>query len=245
MPTVIRRIARAVPVEQTREIRLARTAISRLGPGFTRKLRQNLICDLLGRLSSEKEQRRARNLNLREEYTPARISALAEQLLAKRGEKIRAYLKANWKRLNEMAWRITRDIDLADWAVAQTAWELWEGRTNEDVCYRALKMNARDLLGTRAAGLRRFESLDGMLSAAAARGEDIDFPSHRLDDQDPLDILLAKEEQKEADSELEYAIGNVRCRENRWILQRKWWKSSGFAQWEKRLLGSDFGGSPE
>lgn len=245
MPTVIGRTARVVPADQTREIRLARTAISRLTPGFTRKSRQILICDLLGRLSVEKERRRARNLNHWEVYAPARIPALAEELLAERGAKITAYLKAHWKPLNELAWRVTRDISLADQAVARTAWEFWEGRTDEEVCYRALKMNARDLLGKRATKLRRSVSLDGMLSTAAARGEDLDFPSHRFDDQDPLEILLAREEQRETDDELEYALRNVRRRGNRWVLEKEWWKKSAFAELEWRRHGSDSGGSPE
>lgn len=245
MPSVIARIARAVPADQTWEIRLARTAVSRLAPGFNRKLRQSLICDLLGRLATERKQRAAQNLNHWEEHAPTRITALAEQLLAERGEKTAAYLTANWDRLNDLGWRVTRDVDLADQAVTRTAWELWEGHTEEDVCYRALKMNARNLLRDRSTDLRRAMSVEGLQTAAAARGEDLDLPSHRLEDQDPLEILLAREAQQETNDELEHAIHSVGFRENRWVMRKKWWKASGLADLQKQLPGTDFGGSRE
>lgn len=246
MPTVIGRTpSSSLPSDQTREIRLARTAISRLAPGFTRELRQSLICELLGRLSADKSRRQARNLNHWDDYAKTRTRTLAEMLLAERAERITAHVKETWDRWDELAWRVTRSATLVDQAIAKTTWELWEGRTHEEVSSRALLMNARDLLESRRTGSRRSESLDSMLAAAAGRGESLDFPSHRLDDKDPLDILIARAEQKETDDELTYAIQNVRRSGNWWILQTKWWQSSGLAELERKLRTSDFGGSPE
>lgn len=246
MPTVIVRTpSSTLPSDQTREIRLARTAISRLAPGFTRELRQSLICELLGRLSADKRRRQARNLNHWDDYAKTRTRTLAEELLAERAERITAHMKATWDRWDELAWRVTRSAALVDQAIAKTTWELWEGRTHEEVSSRALLMNARDLLESRRAGSRRAESLDSMVAVAGGRGESLDFPSHRLDDKDPLDILIAREEQKETDDELTYAIENVGQRGNRWILRKDWWKSSGLAKLQRTLRGTDFGGSPE
>lgn len=234
MPSVISRIARPLPTDQTWEIRLARRAISRLAPGFNQKVRQQLICDLLGRLAAEKKLREAKNLNHWQEYAPARISAIGERLLAEREEAVTTYLKAHFARLNDLAWRITRSVILADLAVIRTGWELWRGDTDENVCYHALKMNARNLLEKRANGTLRAESIEGLMSAAAARGEDLDFPSGRLEDQDPLEVLLARDAEQERNDELSYALRNVSCRGNRWILQTEWWKKSGFSALTKR-----------
>ena len=74
---------------------------------------------------------------------------------------------------------------------------------------------------------------------------DIDFPSSHLEDQDPLDILIARQEQRETNDELDYGIRVVRCKGNHSVRQRKWWKNSASAQLERQLRGSDFGGSRE
>lgn len=257
MPTVIVRASGPVRAEQTREIRLSRLAVARLTPGFKPELRRALICELLGRLASEKAGRLAQKLNHWEEHAPERILALAEQLLTEHRLKVSAFLAANWRGLTERAWRITRDMDLADRTMLQTAWELWEGKTRENVFSRALKMNARNLLRDRAKELRRCESTDAILSAVGiGRGsssedagvkaaEEIDFPSSRLDDQDPLTILLAREEQRETNDEIEYGIRNLRARGLRWILKTDWWKASGLAELERGCLGSEFEGSRE
>lgn len=192
----------------------------------------------------------------RAERAEERITETAEKLLAERRGKVTAYLAANIEGLRQLAWRVTRDAGLAEQAVAQTALELWAGRTREAVCYRALKMNARNLLEKRATNRRREESLEACVSEPSAKsngadeystdaGEAVDFPSPRLEDQDPLDILIARQEQAETNDELEYAVRNVRRRGNRWILQTEWWKGSALSALAKGLGGSDFGGSPE
>jgi hypothetical protein len=246
MPTEIGRTRNCTPPsDQTREIRLARIAVTRLDPGFTQALRQSLICDLLGRLAIEKKLREALNLNHWKEYAKTRIRSLAEELRAERALKIAAFVEANRKRWTDLARRVTRNAPLADQAVAQTAWELWEGRTREEVSSRALVMNARDLLKNSRTDSRRLVSLEGMASEAQACGQSHDSLSPRPDDQDPLDILIARQEERERDDALSYALRNIRLEGNRWILQTRWWKSSGFADLERAMRRSDFGGSVE
>lgn len=246
MPTVAGRTRSCTPPsDQTREIRLARIAVTRLDPGFTQALRQSLICELLGRLAVEKKHREALNLNHWKEYAKTRIRSLAEELRADRALKVAAFVEANRKRWTALARRVTRNAPLADQAVTQTAWELWEGRTREEVSSRALVMNARDLLDGCHAESRRLVSLEGMVSAAWARGQVQDFPSARPDDQDPLAVLLAREEQRETNDEFTYALDNVGRPGNRSLRNKKWWKTSALSALERAMRGTKNGGSPE
>lgn len=200
--------------------------------------------------------------NLPEKSTEQIVNALLARLRKKRKKgdclrQIKRFIIVNHGSAVEFARRITRDLSLAEAAVSDTYLELLNGRTTVSLFYRALKMNARDLLEKRAAELRSSESLEGLISSAMTQKalstdetqpqslDEMDFPSPRLEDRDPLDILIARKEQGEYSDELEYAIRNVRCRGNRWILQTKWWKKSALAEWEKRQLGSDLEGSPE
>ncbi|MDE2293444.1 MAG: hypothetical protein KGL53_15290 [Elusimicrobia bacterium] len=227
------------------EVEAACDAVLSLTPDFANKLRTDLFCELLKRLAREKEQRRAQNLNHWSAYAKERIPGIAEELLAERSERVAAHLRAAAERWRELAWRVTRNADMADQAVQQTAWELWQGRTGEKVSNRALVSNARDILRVHGRESRRVVSLDAMVASAHLQGRDIDFPSHRSDDRDPLDILIAREEQKELDDELTYAIDNVRRSKNWWVTTTDWWKSSGLAERERDLRTREIGGSVE
>ena len=246
MPTVIGRTPSSnLPSDQLREIQLAWTAFSDLAPDFTWELRESLILDLLGRLSAEKARRAAKNLNHWEAYAERRVPALAKKILAERDKKVAAHLKEVWDRWNELAWRVTRSAALVDLTLARTAWELWTGQTREDVSSRAVVMNARNLLRDRSREQRRSESLESLLAASSAHGEALDFPSHRPDDKDPLDILIAREEQRETDDELTYAIDNVHCQGNKGIRRADWWKESALSELERQVRRTKNRGSGE
>jgi hypothetical protein len=61
-----------------------------------------------------------------------------------------------------------------------------------------------------------------------------DFASSRLDDQDPLNVLIAKAERQERSDELERAIRDVRrTRDNLRIRDADWWIESALSEWEK------------
>lgn len=232
------------------EVGLARTAASQLAASLPHKSPQQIVEDLLARLQKRRARRERKGANHWEAYCPRYLEKVVSRFQV--GEPLRQivrFIVVNHSSAVEFARRIARDSDLAEEAVSQTYIELLRGRTTVPLFYRALKMNTRNLLARRATELRRAESLDGFLSAAGARraqsaeesiregSEEIDFPSHRLEDQDPLDILIARQEQAELSDELEYAIRVVRYPGNRETLKRKWWKKSAIGQLEKRIHG--------
>ncbi|MDE2291657.1 MAG: hypothetical protein KGL53_06210, partial [Elusimicrobia bacterium] len=227
------------------EVEAACDAVLRLTPDFANKARIDLFCELLKRLAREKEQRRARNLNHWSAYAKERIPGIAGEMLAERSERVAVHLRAAEERWRELAWRVTRNADLADQAVQQTAWELWQGRTGENVSNRALLMNARNLLRDNTRASHRTASLDGLVSTARLQGRHIDFPSHRAEDQDPLDILIAREGPSELDDELTYAVDNVHCQGNKGVRRFDWWKESGLSELEREVRRTKNGGSGE
>lgn len=244
-------------VSESWEIQLAKSAVAQIGPDLSQEIQGELAQEVLKRLFADKIRRRIRNLDHWNDYAPSRVSRLAADIMEQRNSRIAAYLKSQRKDIQELAWRITRNWDLAEKAITQTCIELWEGRTREDVFLRALKMNGRDLLEKRATELRHACSLKCLLAATGTRKvqtsepslqesrDAIDVLSHRPEDQDPLDILIARQEQLECCDELEYALRNVRRPGNRWVLQKQWWKKSALAECGKCRFGSDSGGFPE
>lgn len=240
------------------EVRLVEAAAARLTASLPKKSTREIVEDLLSRLRKKRERRESTGGNHWESYCPSYLERLVTKFRV--GDPLRQvvrFIVVNHDSAVEFASRITRDAYLAETAVSQTYIELLKGQTTVTLFYHSLKMNARDLLRRRATERQRNDSLDTMVSAARATralasepvdpdaAEEIDFPSTRLEDQDPLEILLAKEEHRETNDEIEYAVRNVRCRGNRWILQTEWWKESGLATLAKRQRGSDFGGSCE
>ena len=232
----------AVPAANT-EAQLAEEAAAVLAAGLPGKPVSEIVEDLLARLKKKRENQQRRGLNHWESYCPGYLDKLVKRFHA--GAPLRQivrFIALNHADAVEYANRIAMDIDLAETAVGDTYIELLKGRTSIALFYHALKMNARNLLERRATEARRCESLDGLASAgmlerslSAADGlERFDFPSSRLEDQDPLDILLARQEQSELHDELEYAVGAVRRKGNRWVLETDWWKNSAIGQLEKR-----------
>ncbi len=239
------------------DIRLVKAASSQLSREFPQKSRRKVVKELLDGLLKEKREREARNLNHWPEYGPKYLARLAAQWKvdeAERLDQVGQFIAANHAPAVEFARRITRDRDMAEMAVRQTYLELLKGQTEIATFYHALKMNARNVLEKRATEVSRFGALDGIASSVRmsrslspdfSMGDDevdIDFPSSHLEDQDPLDILIARQEQRETNDELDYGIRVVRCKGNRWATKKKWWKTSAIAKLERQLRGPISGG---
>ncbi|MDE2141182.1 MAG: hypothetical protein KGJ84_02055 [Elusimicrobia bacterium] len=249
-------VATAVAAQpHSREAVLAQEAASKLAASLPAKPASEIVEDLLERLQRRRLLRDASGLNHWESYCPSYLETLVRRFQT--GDPLRQivrFIVVNHASAVEFATRITCDADLAETAVSKTYIELLKGKTTVTRFYHALKMNCRDLLRRRAREQKRFESLDGLMSAAqAARAnslgcdsdavDDIDFPSPRLEDQDPLDILIAREEGRERSAELERAIRDVRrTRDNRRILDADWWKESALSVWEQADWDSRQGG---
>jgi len=235
------------PASAGREVALAASAAAQLAAALPNKSPQEIVEDLLHRLGHRRTLRDRKGLNHWAEYCPRYLDRLVAR--HRTGDFLREavrFIIVNHDSAVEFATRITCDADMAETAVSQTYVELLKRRTKVKFFYHALKMNARDLLQARGREMQRFDSLDGLLSAAARRqnlsaaetqsdySEAIDFTSTRLDDQDPLDVLIARQERQERSDELERAIRDVRrTRDNRRILDADWWKESALSEWEK------------
>ncbi len=254
-------VAVAAP-PQSREASLAQQAASKLAASLPHKPASEIVEDLIARLQRKRSSRDAAGLNHWESYGPAYLEKLVKRFqIADPLRQIVGFIVVNHDSAVEFAARVTCDADLAETAVSRTYIELLNGDTTVTLFYRALKMNARDLLKARAREFKRFESLDALVSAARADHalavdsdtsnacEDIDFPSRRLEDQDPLDILIARQderqEQRELADEMAYALRVVRCEGNRWILKKDWWKESAIGRAEKKRRRTELRGSVE
>ncbi|MDE2490210.1 MAG: hypothetical protein KGM24_05145 [Elusimicrobia bacterium] len=119
----------------------------------------------------------------------------------------------------------------AEDVVSETFREFLEGKTDRDHFYRALKSNIADRRRRMARERRRESSLERhitprMLSieecAWGVEGVDcvaVEPSSSRADDRDPLDVLIAREDLRTREREVESALRDPRWR---YIKRRKW-----------------------
>ncbi len=258
MPSEVGQQTQQDPASAGREVVLARSAAAQLAAGLPYKSPQEIVEDLLQRLGNKRTMRDRKGLNHWEQYCPQYLERLVAR--HKVGEPLRQVVRfiiVNHSSAVEFGTRITCDADMAQTAVSRTYIELLKGGTTITLFYHALKMNARNLLRGRKRELKRYESLDGLVSSARADHalatdsdtsealEGINFPSPRMEDQDPMEILLARQDQRELADEMDYALRVVRCEGNRWITKKDWWKNSTIGQWEKRHRRTELGGSGE
>lgn len=245
------------------EASIAAEAAEKLASSLPDKPIPQIVEDLLTRLRQKRELREKRGLNHWESFCPNYLEKLVTRFRV--GDPLRQivrFIVVNHSSAVEFATRITCDGDMAETAASRTYIELLKGRTTVGLFYRALKMNARNLLRGRARELKRLESLDGLLAAPAARqklssdeqsfdySEAIDFSSMRLEDRDPADVLIARAELQDYSDEIGRAIREVRrTRDNRRILDADWWQESALCAWEradwKRRQGGKNEGSGE
>lgn len=136
--------------------------------------------------------------------------------------------------LVEFALRVARDPEVAQRAVARVCLDLLAGKTREAVIFRALKLDLRNEMQKARRERRKMESLDALLTRRFTfdgEGDDLrcdiapeDFASPRPEDQDPLDILIAREEESERRKQLARAKADPRWR---YLKRRKWAKTIG------------------
>lgn len=118
----------------------------------------------------------------------------------------------------------------AEEIVGETFLELTEGRTAVGHFYRALWANVVNRWEKAQREGASFVSIEKVVMSAGASGSAAgeseggsdaveDFASFRPDDQDPLDILIAREDRAEARSMVEAAMQDPRWR---YIKRRDW-----------------------
>jgi len=202
-----------IAVHSSQDTNLARIAAVSFARNQPHERPEKVVNDLLERLRKVKRRRELKGLNHWEEFAPRYLERMLRRQNVELLKKNVKFMATSQDEALRSAHRITQDWSLAQSAVDQTYNELMAGRTRLKVFFHALKLNARDVLALRTTERGRFRSLDTLPVRSAGDRSGVsedssdelelqDFTSHRRDDQDPLEILLAREEQGEANDEL-------------------------------------------
>lgn len=188
-----------------------------------------VVADLLERLGRVKLRRETRGLNHWEVYAPAYLQRLLARRESRRRRSAERFIARRHGELLDFAQRICRDPETAQRAVACVCLDLLAGKTREDVIFRALKLDVRNEMQKSRRERRRMESLDALLTRRFTfdgDGTDLrcevapeDFASPHPEDKDPLEILIAREEEAERQILLTRAKSDPRWR---YIKRRKW-----------------------
>ena len=203
--------------------KLAEESAAYLAVSSPKKNHEQLVDEMLACLRERRLARENLGLNHWEEYAPRFAQLLVDRKRKTPLAAISAFIGSDHEIVLEYAWRITRNWDLAERAVAETYVELLRGKTTLEHFYHALKMNSRDMLCLASIQRKRSESLESMLSKRPKEDEEsepvADLPSPRGDDQDPMEILIRQEEEAERERLLQEAYKDPRWR---YIKRRDW-----------------------
>ncbi|MFA6093839.1 MAG: hypothetical protein WCU88_09790 [Elusimicrobiota bacterium] len=201
-------------------------------PAVADPSRKQILSSLLERLHELRRERcRWEAANPWEEYAAGYVEKALRE--TERREEIAGFIDANHRDALQFALRVTQNCQLAEQVVSETYIELLTDKTSIHYFFRALKMNARNLLEARNVAQARFKSLEALAAPNKERltcpdGEaeetvtGVDFPSHRQDDQDPLEILIKREETSLYSGLVKAAMADPRWR---YIKRRDWARS--------------------
>jgi len=214
------------------EARLAKNAVSRLNGDVPAGAKPQIVEALLARLQKEKTSRLPDGQDSWEAHAHKAVQALLMEILeqARRKAEITAFFHANHGRALAYAEAILKNLAAAQDAVSKTYLELLEGKTTTERFFRALKNNARDILRRLSREAERFEPTERVFDPRHLAGEDrmsggesaefsLEPASSRLEDQDPLDQLIQREEQEEREQMVQVALKDPRWR---FCKRRKW-----------------------
>jgi hypothetical protein len=210
------------------DVELAEKAASFLVSSLPQKTREQIVQELLSRLQQEKKSRELQGLNHWEEYAPQYLDRIVKRHDAKRRAAIATFIAARHEEALQYAHRITANQDLAERVLGQTYVELLEGKTTLPYFFRALKLNARNAMTLLSIERRHFESLESSQMGVRRDGGDSEmdeesFTSPHAEDQDPLEILIQREEAATVQREI-YEARQIAETDRRfwWIRQQKW-----------------------
>lgn len=214
------------------EVRLARNAVSRLNGDVPAPAKPQIVEALLARFQKEKTSRLPDGQDTWEAHAHKAVHNLLTEVLeqAQRQAEITAFFHANHGRALAYAESILKNLAAAQDAVSKTYLELLEGKTTTARFFRALKNNARDILRRMSREVERFEPTERVFDPQHLPGEDrmsggesdefsLEPASSSLEDQDPLDQLIHREEQAERDQMVQVALKDPRWR---FCKRRKW-----------------------
>ncbi len=168
---------------------------------------EKVVLELLSRQRVEKLAREFRGLNHWEEHSPkflAQIVRQARQDRLRRYQEAAAFYKSRHREIVRFARAIIGDSAASEIVASDTYRELLEGAANIPGFFTALVCNARDYMEGEAYRRGKFvlvdEAFGPSFGGADVEGGEGEIPSfeplsHRLEDQDPLDILIAREDE--------------------------------------------------
>ncbi|UPT74982.1 MAG: hypothetical protein M0D55_04515 [Elusimicrobiota bacterium] len=200
-------VAAAAVAESTRDVELAHRAAAllvRLKPCLDP---EQVVHELLRQQRVEKLSRESRNLNHWSEHAPKFLALIVRQARLdrlRRYQEAEAFYKARHREIVRFARVIIGDSAAAEIVASDTYRELLEGSITIAGFFAALVANARNYLARRSYRQGKFVPLDeaftpsfGSTDMEGDEGEAPSFEpiSQRLDDQDPLEILIAREEE--------------------------------------------------
>ena len=175
-----------------------------------RRKPEQVVSELIEQLKQEKFDRESRGLNHWDEHAPKFLGGLIRQARAekrRRHQEAANFYRAKRREILSFARAIVGDSAGADVVAAETYRELLEGGTTSDRFFMALVGNARNYLARQTYGREMFVTLeeafgpqgDSPEGSDGEEGESLSLEpmSHRLEDQDPLDILIAREDEEE------------------------------------------------
>lgn len=205
-----------------------------------RKDPEQVVHDLLDQLKVEKLSREARGLNHWSEHAPKFLSGIirkARREKKARYEKAETFFRTNHSEAFAFACAALKDRDEAEEIVAQTYVEFLEGKTTEEHFFRALKLNILNRQQRMAYEKTLLETTVETFESREASGEDgegdertWDPISARTEDQDPLDILIARQDSKAKKRQIRKAMKIAQtdwryC----WIGQKQWGRELGIS----------------
>jgi hypothetical protein len=218
------------------DVALAHRAAALLTFLQPRKTAELVVPALLDQLKNEKIDRESRGLNHWDKYAPQFLSGLVWQVRREkrlRYQEAEAFFKAKHREALRCALAIVGNFAAAEAVVSDTYRELLMGSATIAGFFAALVCNARNYLESDACRRDKFVPQDDAFSrrnsgSDNADGDDqvgfeIEPMSHRRDDQDPLNILIAREDDETRRREIETAKTIARgCRKYRWVRAKHW-----------------------
>jgi hypothetical protein len=214
------------------DVELSRRAAALLTVIQPRKDSERVVQELLKQLGAEKLTREARGLNHWSAHAPKFLSGivrLARQEKRRRYQEAEAFYKARHREIVRFARVIVQDDSGAEAVASDTYRELLEGAATFPGFFAALVCNARDYMEGEAYRRGKFVSRDEALAPTFGGAETLDEggretssfepTSNRLEDQDPLDILIARDEEAARQRMVSRAKEDPRWR---YIKKRDW-----------------------
>lgn len=223
----------AVAVQSVQfDAQLARRAAVIIGSLQSRRKPEQVVAELLNQLKQEKLDRESRGLNHWDEHAPKFLGGLIRQARTEkrlRHQEAVAFYEAKRREILSFARAIVGDSTGADVVAAETYRELLEGGTTSDRFFMALVGNARNYLARQTYRREMFVTLeeafgpqgDSPEGSDGEEGEGLSLEplSHRHEDQDPLDILIAREDEEERQKLVAAAKRDPRWR---FVKRKKW-----------------------